>query len=60
MQETRWGGDAHSAMHCAPNEFSGGVSPEQAANLLDTALTSGDETVILGALGALTSVPVAA
>ena len=31
-----------------------------AANLLDTALSSGDETVILGALGSLTSVPVAA
>ena len=38
----------------------GGVSPELAANLLDTALSSGDETVILGALGSLTSVPVAA
>lgn len=37
----------------------GGVSPELAANLLDTALSSGDETVILGALGSLTSVPVA-
>lgn len=40
--------------------ISGGVSPDQATNLLDNALTSSDSGVILGALGAISSVPVAA
>ena len=40
--------------------ISGGVSPDQATNLLENALTSSDSGVILGALGAISSVPVAA
>ena len=40
--------------------LAGGVSPDQATNLLDNALTSSDSGVILGALGAISSVPVAA